>query len=256
MERLLQGDCLDKFKEIEDNSIDMVLTDPPYGKTACEWDSVIDFNNMWDELKRIIKNNSAIVMTATQPFTTFLINSNIDMFRYCWIWFKNTTSGFQHSKRMPLRNYEDIVVFYNKQPTYNPIKEKRDQNEKSKNRLKYKFTTKKGNNITQKVKKIEYKPEDIELRYPTMVKKFNSVPTSNKFHPTQKPVELMEYLIKTYTNENDIILDFAMGSGTTGVACKKLNRDFIGIEKDQEIFNTAKKRINSVISREEISTFF
>jgi len=200
---------------------------------------------MWEQLKRVIKPNGAIVMTASQPFTTTLIASNLKMFKYCWVWEKNMTSGFALAKKQPLRNHEDVCVFYAKQPTYNPIKEPRDLNEASKKRMEYEFTTLKGDNVLQGgLKKVQYVPEDKHLRYPTTVKRFLCVPTSSgRLHPTQKPVALMEYLIKTYTNEGDTVLDFAMGSGTTGVACKNLNRKFIGIEKDEKYFEISKSRI-------------
>jgi len=244
--KLYNDDCIERMEKISNKSIDMILTDLPYGVTACKWDSIIPLEPMWEQLKRITKFSGAIVMTASQPFTTILISSNMKMFKYCWVWYKNMTSGFALAKKQPLRNHEEIIVFYIKQPTYNPIKELRDMTENSLKRMEYAFTTLKGINVVQNgLKKVKYIPEDKKMRYPTTVKKFKCVPTSKgRLHPTQKPVALMEYLIKTYTNKNETVLDFAMGSGTTGIACKNLNRSFIGIELDKKYFKIAEKRIS------------
>jgi site-specific DNA-methyltransferase (adenine-specific) len=173
--------------------------------------------------------------------------SNPAWFKYEWVWLKNTTSGFALAKKQPMRNHENILVFYNKQPTYNPIKELRDMSEKSKNRMNYDFSSTKGQNqVNGGIKKVKYIPDDKNLCYPKTVQRVNSVVNNSKdkVHPTQKPVALMEYLIKTYTNEGETVLDFTMGSGTTGVAAKNLNRNFIGIELDPDYFKIARKRIN------------
>ena len=244
---LIHGECLEKMKDIPDKSIDMILCDLPYGTTACKWDTIIPFEPLWEQYKRVIKDNGAIVLTASQPFTSALIMSNIKMFKYEWIWSKNTTSGFALAKKQPMRNHENILVFYNKQATYNPIKELRDMSEESKKRMNYEFGSIKGvNQVNGGIKKVQYIPEDKSLCYPKTVQRINNIVNNNKerVHPTQKPVALFEYLIKTYTNEGDLVLDNCMGSGTTGVACKNLNRNFIGIELDPEYFKIAEKRIN------------
>jgi len=209
----------------------MVLTDPPYGTTQCKWDSVIPLEPMWEQLKRVIKPNGAIVMTASQPFTSALIASNMKMFKYCWVWEKSLKIGFQNANRRPLKNHEDIAVFGGK--TYNPEGLKTCGK-----------TNKRGSvgGFSSAVKTQEYTQK--YTNYPCSILK---VPSQGKtVHPTQKPVALMEYLIKTYTNESDTVLDFTMGSGTTGVACKNLNRNFIGIELDPEYFKIAEARINAV----------
>lgn len=242
---LMHGDCLERMKEIPSGSVDMVLCDLPYGTIACKWDVIIPFDKLWAEYRRVAKQDAAIVLTSCQPFTTALIHSNIAEFKYTWVWHKNTTSGFVMAKKQPLRNHEDVTVFYRKQPTYNPEFELRDLNAASKKRFEYDFTSTKGENVLQGgLPKVEFIPISKTHRYPTTVKKFNSVPTaSGRLHPTQKPLELMEYMVKTYTNEGETVLDNCMGSGTTGVACANLNRKFIGIEMDEGYFNIAKERI-------------
>ena len=230
MIKLMQGDCLEKMKEIESGSVDMVLADPPYGKTQNKWDSIIPLDAIWSELKRIIKPNGAIVLTASQPFTSVLIGSNLKGFKYCWYWKKNRATGVLNAKRQPLRNVEDICVFNVKQ--YNPQGLIQCETP-SRNSKKDYDNYGKG---TSKVYTQKY------TNYPKQLLEFDSI--QRTVHPTQKPVALMEYLIKTYTNEGETVLDFTMGSGTTGVAAKKLNRSFIGIELDQGYFDIARKRIN------------
>jgi site-specific DNA-methyltransferase (adenine-specific) len=238
---LYHGDCLEVMKDIPDGSIDMVLTDPPYGTTYCRWDSVIPFDTMWEQLKRVIKPNGAIVMTSSQPFTTTLIASNMEMFKYCWVWEKNKCGNHMMAKYVPLKYTEDVLVFSNgginnnshNPVPYNPqdlvVVDKNVKGFKQKidginryNRL--------GNDRHQKFS-----------NYPKNIIRFSSV--NKPVHPTQKPVELMEYLIKTYTNEGETVLDFTMGSGTTGVACKNLSRSFVGIELDKDYYDIAKDRI-------------
>ena len=233
------GDCLERMKEIPDGSVDMILTDPPYGTTACKWDSIIPLEPMWEQLKRIIKPNGAIVMTASQPFTTTLIASNMKMFKYCWVWQKNRHSSPLLAKKQPLRNYEDVVVFYKKQPLYNP------QGVKTIDALIKNSRSAGGEIINAKRGDTSLKGEykQTTTNYPKQVQKFDVV--TRAIHGTQKPVDLMEYLIKTYTNESETVLDFTMGSGTTGVACKNLNRNFIGIELDEEYFKIAQERISA-----------
>ena len=228
---LMQGDCLELMKTVPDGSVDMVLTDPPYGTTACKWDTIIPLEPMWEQLKRVTKKNGAIVMTASQPFTSALGASNLPMLRYSWVWRKSAATGHLNVKRMPMSDFEDVVVFYAKQPTYNP-----------QGLIPYGKTTRRGGNggcygSSGKENLQEW------TNYPRRVLEFASEGKTS--HPTQKPVALMEYLIKTYTNEGDTVLDFTMGSGTTGVAAKNLGRSFIGIELDPTYFQIAKGRIEN-----------
>ena len=227
--KLYNGDCLEIMPKIADNSIDMILTDPPYGTTACKWDSIIDLDLMWEQLKRIIKPNGAIVMTASQPFTTTLIASNMKMFKYVWVWEKDNSTGFQLANKRPLKKHEDILVFSSKQTTYNPQGLKPFGKVNRRSKTGENWSEMKSDSYIQKW-----------TNYPTSIQRFKK---DRGLHPTQKPVALMEYLIKTYTNENETVLDFTMGSGTTGVAASNLNRDFIGIEMDETYFNIAKDRI-------------
>jgi len=238
---LRHGDCLEVMKSIPDGSIDAIITDPPYGTTACKWDSVIPFEPMWAELKRIIKPSGAIVLFGSQPFTSSLIMSNPKMFKYEWIWQKNRGSNFALLKYQPFKEHENILIFSKETHKYFPIKQERSESGKS--RANYSFKNAGGGEATGFVIKDDGIRREIEkdLRNPSSIQKFN---TEVGKHPTQKPVALIEYLIKTYTNENETVLDFTMGSGTTGVACKNLNRNFIGIELDESYFNIAKERIN------------
>lgn len=243
---LMLGDCLERMKEIPDGSVDMILTDPPYGTTACKWDSIIPLDPMWEQLKRVIKPNGAIVMTASQPFTTTLIASNMKMFKYCWVWNKSRVTGFANAKKQPLRCIEDIVVFYGKPPTYNPQGLTRI-NKKVKNGRSVGGNTLRAD-IDESANKGSLRTAGSEYTqeftgYPKQILKIESA--NKTIHPTQKPVALMEYLIKTYTNESETVLDFTMGSGSTGVAVKNLNRKFIGIEMDEGYFNIAKERIEN-----------
>ena len=238
---LMQGDCLEMMKEISDSSIDLVLADPPYGRTPCTWDSIIPLEPMWDHLKRIIKPNGVIAMTASQPFTTTLISSNPKMFKYCWVWVKNKKTGFLNAKKQPLRQTEDVVIFYSKPPTYNPQKTTGHKPVNS-------YTKHTSDGETMGKTKCGISGGGQTDRYPTNLIRVAVVNNDNsggdKMHSSQKPVALMEYLIKTYTNDGDLVVDFAMGSGTTGLACVNLNRNFIGIELDKRYFNIAENRIN------------
>ena len=234
MVELLKGDCLEVMKGIESGSIDAIITDPPYGTTACKWDSVIDFELMWEQLNRIIKPNGAIVLFGSEPFSSALRMSNIKNYKYDWVWLKEQGTGFLNAKRQPLRNNEQISVFYKKQCVYNPQmigNEKRIVKRKNKPQ-----TTDNYGFSMQPTESVYYG------RYPNNTLIFNR--DKNKLHPTQKPIALMEYLIKTYTNENETVLDFTMGSGSTGVACVNTNRNFIGIEMDDKYFDIATERIN------------
>jgi len=238
---LMLGDCLERMKEIPDGSIDMVLADPPYGTTQCKWDSVIDLPLMWEQLHRVIKPSGAMVMTASQPFTTTLIASNMKRFKYCWVWEKEQGANFQLAKKQPLKCHEDVCVYYGARPTYKP-QGLVDCDIKKSNKGK-------GGNLrhcSSEGKRGEYTQR--KSGYPKTVQKFNR---ERGLHPTQKPVPLMEYLIKTYTNEGEVVLDFTMGSGTTGVACVNTDREFIGIEMDADYFEIAKNRINEAYTLRE-----
>lgn len=245
---LWQGDCLELMENIPDGSVDLVLTDPPYGTTQCKWDSVIPFEPMWEQIWRVTKPNAAVCLFGSEPFSSTLRVSMMKYFKYDWIWCKNTTSGFALAKKQPLRNHELISIFYRKQPVYNPIKEKRNLSKTSEQRFKYGFNSEKGTNVLQGMKKVKYVPEDKEMSYPKTLKHFDGVPNSKgRLHPTQKPVALLEYLIKTYTLEGERVLDFTTGSGSTGVACVRTGRKFIGIEKDEKYFDIAENRITEEI---------
>ena len=233
------GDCLERMKEIPDGSVDMILTDPPYGTTACKWDSVIPFEPMWSELKRIIKPNGAIVLTASQPFTSALVMSNVDNFKYALVWDKVKSSQPHLSKIQPMKRHEDILIFGGGKVNYYPQKVLKDKPRKA-------YGSKMTNTNDHKLGLKPLQPYLITHSYPTTILPFSNADNTNRVHPTQKPVALMEYLIKTYTNENETVLDFTMGSGTTGVACKNLNRKFIGIEKDETYFKIAQDRIAAI----------
>jgi DNA modification methylase len=224
-------DCLEGMNRIEDKSIDMILCDLPYGTTACKWDTIIPLDVLWKEYERIIKDNGAIVLTASQPFTTILINSNIKLFKYCWVWEKEQSVNFLMAKKQPLKVHEDICVFYKKQCIYNP------QMTMGKS-----YISGKGDSgeVTGKVKKIQTK--NTGTRYPKSIIRFNR---ERGLHPTQKPVSLFEYLIKTYTNEGDLVLDNCMGSGTTAIACMNTNRNYIGFELDKGYYDIILERIKN-----------
>ena len=231
---IINGDCLVEMKKIKEKSIDMILCDLPYGMTKNSWDVVIPFDKLWSEYNRIIKDNGAIVLFGSQPFTSLMITSNLNMFRYCLVWEKNKFSDFLNSKRKPMKTNEDIAIFYKKQPTYNP---------------QYWYSTPytRWNTQTAVDKQSNYgthKENFVESdgkRLPTTVLKFNRV--ERPLHPTQKPTDLLEWLIKTYTNENDVVLDNCMGVGSTGVACKNINRKFIGIELEKKYYEIARNSI-------------
>lgn len=240
---LMHGDCLERMKEIPDQSVDLVLADPPYGTTACAWDTVIDLPAMWFQVLRVLKQNGAAVMTASQPFTSALIMSNPAMFKYCWVWDKvNRYTGALNANRMPLRRHEDVAVFYRKQCTYN---------KQWRNGRPYRCTRKGGHGEATAYG--EDKTERTTLNdgrhNPCTILE---VPADEGRktaggHPTQKPVALMDYLVRTYSNEGDTVLDFAMGSGTTGVAAREAGRRFIGIELDPGYFGVAVNRIGAAL---------
>lgn len=232
---LWNGDCLELMKNIPDKSIDCIICDPPYGTTACKWDSVIPFEPLWEQYNRIIKDNGAILLFGSEPFSTELRHSNLKMFKYDWIWEKEQGANFMLCKYQPYKVHEIISVFGKKTPCYNP------QMTTGKP-----YISGKGNSgeITNCVTKVQTKNNG--TRYPRSIQKFSTDKAKGSLHPTQKPVALIEYLIKTYTNEEETVLDNCMGSGTTGVACKNLNRKFIGIELDDTYYEIAKNRINGV----------
>jgi len=236
------GDCLEVMKTIPNGSIDAIITDPPYGTTACKWDSVIPFDLMWNQLNRIIKPNGAIVLFGSEPFSSALRMSNIKNYKYDWVWQKSVGSNFAAVKYQPLKEHENISVFSISKHNYYPIKEQRRGSGEA--RLKNGY---KSNGTVSEITGINPnragKIYD-KLKNPSSVQYCNNRDKYRGFHPTQKPILLMEYLIKTYTNENETVLDFTMGSGTTGVAAKNLNRNFIGIEMDQGYFDIASERIN------------
>jgi len=235
--KIYQGDCLEVMKEIEDKSVDMILCDLPYGTTACSWDTIIPLDKLWEQYKRIIKDNGAIVLTASQPFTSILINSNIRDFKYCWIWKKTRPSLSIHCNKMPLNDYEDIVVFYKVLPNYNP------QMSECKRVIEKERTINATKVFANSIRKRTF--DNKGLSYPRRIIEFSN-PNNNNFHPTQKPIALFEYLIKTYTNKGMLVLDNCIGSGTTAVACIKTNRNFIGIELSPEYCEIANRRINEV----------
>ena len=244
MIQLMQGDCLELMKNISDASVDMILCDLPYGTTACKWDTVIPFEPLWEAYKRIIKDNGAIVLTSSQPFTSALVMSNVKEFKYDWVWRKPKGTGHLNAKKMPMRDKEDILVFYRNQCTYNP---------QFTAGTPYKNKAGKDHSGTSSMTDIygaytNFRNDNEGKRYPKQVLEFGVVERGT-VHPTQKPVALMEYLIKTYTNEGDTILDNCMGSGTTGVACLNTNRNFIGIEMDENYFNIAQNRINEAVRK-------
>ena len=233
MYKLYNGDCLEIMDRLieEGVKVDYILTDLPYGITARnKWDNIIPLDLMWQKLDNLVKENGAVALFCSQPFTTKLINSNLNNFKYEWIWEKNNSTGFMNANRSQLRKHENIAIFYKKQCTYNPqgLIPYNKVNKRGKVGLNYHDVN--SNKYIQKY-----------TNYPTQILKFSY--DKERFHPTQKPVALLEYLIKTYTNENETVLDFTMGSGTTGVACMNTNRKFIGIELDNNYFNIASKRI-------------
>ena len=235
MYNLILGDCLTEMQNIPDGSVDMVLCDPPYGTTACKWDSVIPFEPMWEQLNRIIKPNGAICLFGSEPFSSALRMSNIKHFKYDWYWNKIRGVGHLNAKRQPMKSVETISVFYKKQCCYNPQMRPREKSRTSKNNNSQKVFGNCRNNFVG---------ETLKEKYPVSLITFSkSDMKKNKFHSSQKPIDLLEYLIRTYTNEGETVLDFTMGSGSTGVACVNTNRNFIGIELDENYFKIAKERI-------------
>lgn len=252
MYKLYNGDCLELMKNIPDGSVDLVLTDPPYGTTACKWDSVIPFEPMWEQVNRIIKPNGAIIFTASQPFTSALVMSNPKMFKCEWIYKKRCASNFAQAKYMPMKEHESILVFGKNKVNYYPIKEKRIGS--GTERAKYAYTDKSRHacgefvgNIKGNYNKENDSGNDV-LRFPSSVQEFNNRAKGDRgFHPTQKPIALLEYLIKTYTNEGETVLDFTAGSMSTVIASLNTKRNCIAIEKDGNYFDIGCKRVHKHI---------
>ena len=237
LNKIYHGNCLKGMRYIDDKSIDMILCDLPYGTTACKWDTIIPFEPLWEQYKRIIKDKGAIVLFGSEPFSSHLRMSNIKQYKYDWIWDKVRPSGFQIAKYVPMKRHEIISVFSNGTPNWYPIKEKRDKIAKGRVCSKSDSSPLKYND--GKVREyIDKNPQSILV--------FSKQSDGKYIHPTQKPVILCEYLIKTYTNENELVLDNCIGSGTTAIACIKTNRNFIGIDINREYVNMAKKRINEL----------
>jgi site-specific DNA-methyltransferase (adenine-specific) len=240
------GDCLELYKNIEPKSIDLILTDLPYGTTACKWDTIIPFDKLWEMVNYLLKPNGAFITTASQPFTSALVMSNPKMFKYALVWNKMFGSNFGNVNIMPLKFHEDICLFYNKPPVYNKQMTKREKPIDARN---WKNDKKYSNVNLQGIKNQQGTSKLYEYKNPTSIIEYSSVGGEcnnlNRIHPTQKPVALFEYLLKTYSNKLMTIFDPCMGSGTTGVACKNINRNFIGIEKDENYFKIAEQRINA-----------
>lgn len=250
--RLICGDCLTELPKLinEEIKVNLVLTDLPYGTTKCKWDSIISFDEMWEYIDKITYENSAILLFGSEPFSSYLRTSNIKYYKYDWVWDKIVRTGHLNAKKQPLRRYENISVFYKKQPTYNP--QKWEGKEPIHN---HRHSEVIENNSVYN-KHYLSKPKFTKMKYPTNIISVNAKSKEcnglNRVHPTQKPVELLEYFIKTYTNEEDIVLDFTMGSGSTAIACKNLNRDFIGIELDEKYYKIANERLYNLSNQKKL----
>jgi len=243
MDKIIHGDCLEEMKNIPDKSIDMILCDLPYGTTACKWDTIIPFEPLWEQYKRVIKDNGAIVLTASQPFTSALVMSNIDWFKYEWVWNKITGRGHLVAKHRPMAQHENILVFGKGKTKYNPQMVLMDKPQKG-----YSSDGNIGDTRTAIMGGKTTKQREVIIRTHKYPKTIITQGVDGKYvHPTQKPVALFEYLIKTYTNEGDLVLDNCAGSGTTGVACKNLNRNFILIEQDEKYCEVIKERVGCEI---------
>ena len=246
--KLYCGDCLEIMPDFKNDNIifDACITDPPYGTTNCKWDSIIPFDEMWNKLLPIMKDNASILLHGSQPFSSALVMSNIQMFKHEWIWIKNRGSNFANTVREPMKEHEQILFFSNGNWTYNKQMQERTESGKLRSKYKCDFISN-----TDNYRKFEARKDNIltELRVPSSYQKFN---TETGLHPTQKPVALLEYLVKTYTNEGDLILDFCAGSGTTGIACMNLNRRCILIEKEEKYCEIIANRLNNHIVQGEL----
>jgi site-specific DNA-methyltransferase (adenine-specific) len=253
LNKVTQGDCLEVMREIPDKSVDMILCDLPYGTTACKWDTIIPFQPLWEQYERIIKDNGAIVLTASQPFTSALIMSNPKLFKYCWVWDKVFGTDFLNAKNKPLKQHEDICIFSKgttangskNKMKYFPIKEKGDPYVKTRKKDPRIGVWEAGNREAFNLDPIINNGE----RFPKSVITFSNADRTNRMHPTQKPAPLFEYLIKTYTSEGDVVLDNCLGSGTTAVAAINTGRQFIGIERESEYVEIANKRIAEALTK-------
>jgi DNA modification methylase len=236
--KLILGECIEEMRKFEKESIDMILCDLPYGTTQCSWDSVIPFKDLWEQYERIIKLNGAIILTAAQPFTSNLVMSNIKLFRYSLVWEKSKSTGYLNSKKMPMRAHEDILVFYKKLPVYNPQMVQGTPYDKG--------TAHRPTQVYREQKGQIHVKNENGLRYPRSVQYFKTAESEGKvYHPTQKPIAMFEWLIKTYSNENDVILDNCLGAGTTAIAALRTNRKYIGIEINEEYYNISVERLNN-----------
>ena len=241
--QILQGDCLELMKDIPDGSVDMILCDLPYGTTACKWDTVIPFEPLWEQYKRIIKPNGAVVLFGSEPFSSYLRLSNLKWYKYDLVWDKKSTTGFLNAKKRPLRRHEYIHIFSNGAPVYYPLMETRGKPRKKGN-----YNKKQGNGDSV-YRHYENHTSFNNTYYPTDIIMFSNAAQKGKVHPTQKPVALLEYLIHTYTNDGETVLDNCMGSGSAGVACINTGRNFIGIELDPVYFEIAKRRIQEAMQK-------
>jgi site-specific DNA-methyltransferase (adenine-specific) len=256
---ILLGDCLELMKDIPNGRIDMILCDLPYGTTACKWDTIIPFDKLWEQYERIIKPNGAIVLTSSQPFTSALVMSNPKLFKYEWIWQKAVGSNFAALKYQPMKEHENILVFGKGTTIYNPIKEERKGSGKQRQKAGYansKATAKTGQFIGGIMDATKRTNDYDELRYPSSIQYFNNRDKDRGMHPTQKPTELFEYLIKTYTNEGELILDNCAGSGTTAIACLNTKRQFIVMEKEQKYYDIILNRVGDFNKKFEQKTLF
>ena len=250
--QLMFGDCLERMKEIPDGSIDMILCDPPFGTTACKCDNIIPFEPLWEQYKRIIKENGAIVLFGSQPFTSVLVMSNPKLFKYEWIWEKSKASNFLQASYMPLKAHENILIFSKGKTIYNPQKTQgKPYSGEKRAGIKGSIT-----DVYNNVPNPTYRKGSPDgMRFPRSVIYFRTAESEGKFHPTQKSVNLLEYLINTYTNEGMLVLDNTMGSGSTGVACVNTNRKFIGIELDEKYYDISCKRIKDAINEKKQTLF-
>lgn len=239
MNQIYNEDCLVGMKQIPDNSIDMILCDLPYGTTACKWDVVIPFEPLWEEWKRVAKDSAPIILTASQPFTSLLITSNLEMFKYAYTWIKTKPSGFQNAKRMPMKKHEDICVFYRKQPIYNQLNLTELSKPIKSGRIRLRNNEQHHLGVAGKLSH-----NTTHTGWQDSILSFANPSGAGHLHPTKKPVELFEYLIKMYSKRGDIVLDSCMGSGTTAVACINTDRNFIGFETDKNYFDIAEREIN------------
>jgi len=255
LNKIYNMDCLEGMKLIDDKSIDMILCDLPYGTTACKWDTIIPFEPLWEQYNRIIKDNGAIVLTASQPFTSLLVTSNIKQFRHEWIYVKAVGSNFATVKYQPMKEHESVLVFSKETPVnYFPIMQERKGKGLERVLNPYHTDSEKGNECVNGMKRTVTQGDYKELRNPSSVQFFNNRAKGDRgLHPTQKPVALFEYLIRTYTNEGETVLDNCMGSGTTAIACINTNRNFIGFEIDKHYCEIANERIRKALAEKEVS---